>query len=225
MPGQDWRNGISWVFANGGNIATQENGKWVGQLSSANSVKGLTEWQNLAKNATVAPKDGKDAEPWTAFNNGENAMFMAPSWARWSVDKSKTADLGAFALPGTDGGAAPVFAGGSDLGIAAKSKNQDQAFDLLKLIYSDDYQKLLAKNGLGPANSSFTDLMGTDEFAKAAISAASNSKLTPTSPNWAGVETSNVMEAFFGKIASGADVATAAKETDAALEKALNASS
>ncbi|KYH45058.1 extracellular solute-binding protein [Branchiibius sp. NY16-3462-2] len=225
LPGQDWRNGISWVFANGGNIATQENGKWVGQLASPNSVKGLTEWQTLAQKATTAPKDGKDAEPWTAFNNGQSAMFMAPSWARWSVDKAKTADLGAFALPGVDGGAAPVFAGGSDLGIAAKSKNQDQAFDVLKLIYSDDYQKLLAKNGLGPARSNFTDLMGSDEFAKAAISAASNSKLTPTSPNWAGVETSNVMEAFFGKIASGADVTTTAKETDATLEKALNASS
>lgn len=225
LPGQDWRNGISWIFANGGNIATQEGGKWVGQLSSPGSIKGLTQWQNLAKNATVAPKDGKDAEPWTSFNNGEAAMFMAPGWAGGSVDKSKTSDLGGFALPGTDGGAAPVFAGGSDLGIAAKSKNQDQAFDLLKLMYSDDYQKLLAQNGLGPANSNFTSLMGSDEFAKAAIAAASNSKLTPTSPNWAGIETSNVMEAFFGKIASGADVASTAKATDAELEKALNASS
>ncbi|MFC6715964.1 ABC transporter substrate-binding protein, partial [Branchiibius cervicis] len=24
VPGQDWRNGISWLFANGGDIATQE---------------------------------------------------------------------------------------------------------------------------------------------------------------------------------------------------------
>lgn len=224
VPGQDWRNGISWIFANGGDIAVQENGKWVGKLSSPNSIKGLTEWQNLAEKATVAPKDGKDAEPWTSFNNGEAAMFMAPGWAGGSVDKSKASDLGGFALPGTSGGAAPVFAGGSDLGIAAKSKNQTEAFNVLKLIFSDDYQKLLAQNGLGPANSQFTSLMGSDEFAKAAIAAASNSKLTPTSPNWAGIETSNVMEAFFGKIASGADVASAAKETDATLEKALNAS-
>jgi N,N'-diacetylchitobiose transport system substrate-binding protein len=222
LPGQDWRNGISWIFANGGDIAKQEGGKWVATLSSPESVKGLTELQGLYEKATTAPKDGKDAEPWTAFNNGEAAMFMAPSWARWSVDEKKAADLGGFALPGVDGGAAPVFAGGSNLGISAKSKNQDLSFDLLKLIYSDEFQQQLAKNGLGPANDSFTGLMGDDEFAKAAVAAASNSKLTPASPEWASVESASIMEEFFGKIASGEDVASAAKATDDKLNAALN---
>lgn len=222
LPGQDWRNGISWIFANGGDIATQEDGTWVGKLSSPESVKGLEQWQQLAEKATTAPKDGKDEEPWTSFNNGEAAMFMAPSWARWSVAEDKADDLGAFALPGTDGQAAPVFAGGSNIAVSAKSKNQDLAFDVLKLIYSDDYQQLLAKNGLGPANDEFTSLLGDDEFAQAAIAAASNSKLTPTSPNWAAVESSSLMEEFFGAIANGEDVATTAKATDAKLETELN---
>lgn len=222
LPGQDWRNGISWIFANGGDIAKQEDGKWVATLSSPESVKGLTELQGLYEKATTAPKDGKDAEPWTAFNNGEAAMFMAPSWARWSVDEKRADDLGGFALPGVDGGAAPVFAGGSNLGISAKSRNQDLSFDLLKLIYSDEFQQQLAKNGLGPANDSFTGLMGDDEFAKAAVSAASNSKLTPASPEWASVESASIMEEFFGKIASGEDVASAAKATDDRLNAALN---
>lgn len=222
LPGQDWRNGISWIFANGGDIAKQEDGKWVATLSSPESIKGLTELQGLYEKTTTAPKDGKDAEPWTAFNNGEAAMFMAPSWARWSVDEKLAADLGGFALPGVDGGAAPVFAGGSNLGISAKSKNQDLSFDLLKLIYSDEFQQQLAKNGLGPANDSFTGLMGDDEFAKSAIAAASNSKLTPASPEWAAVESASIMEEFFGKIASGEDVASAAKATDDKLNAALN---
>ena len=101
-------------------------------------------------------------------------MFMGPSWARWSVAEDKAKDLGAFALPGVDGGAAPVFAGGSNIAISAKSKNQNGAFDVLKLIYSDEFQQQLAKNGLGPANDKFTALMGDDEFAKAAIAAASH---------------------------------------------------
>lgn len=222
LPGQDWRNGISWIFANGGDIATQQGGTWVSELSSPESIKGLTELQGLYEKATTAPKDGKDAEPWTAFNNGEAAMFMAPSWARWSVDEKLTDDLGGFALPGVDGGAAPVFAGGSNLGISAKSKNQKLAFDVLKLIYSDDFQKQLATNGLGPANDEFTSLMGDDEFATAAIAAASNSKLTPASPEWASVESASIMEEFFGKIASGEDVAATAKATDEKLNTALN---
>ncbi len=222
LPGQDWRNGISWVFANGGDIATQDGDQWKGALSSPESIKGLTQWQELYSEASDAPVDGKDAEPWTAFNNGDAAMFMAPSWARWSVAEDRADDLGAFPLPGVDGGAAPVFAGGSNLAIAAKSAHQDEAFDLLKLIYSDEYQQQLAENGLGPANEEFTDLLGDDEFAVAAKDAALTSKLTPTSPEWASVESASLMEEFFGRLAAGDDVTDAARAADADLESALN---
>jgi N,N'-diacetylchitobiose transport system substrate-binding protein len=223
LPGQDWRNGISWLFAHGGDIAALESDQWVGKLSSPESIAGLTQWQELFTQASTAPQDGRDAEPWVPFNNGEAAMFMAPSWARWSVEEAKAADLGAFALPGVDGGAAPVFAGGSNIGISAQSQNKELATELLKLIFSDDYQQMLAENGLGPARSEFTALMGDDEFAEAAVTAASTAKLTPASSEWAAVETATVMEEFFGKLAAGEDVATAAAETDAALEEMLNA--
>ncbi|WP_161958527.1 extracellular solute-binding protein [Ornithinimicrobium cavernae] len=222
LPGQDWRNGISWIFAHGGDIAVQEDGQWVGKLSSAESVAGLTQWQELYEGATTAPQDGRDAEPWVPFNNGEAAMFMAPSWARWSVEEAKAEDLGAFALPGVDGGVAPVFAGGSNIAISAQSQHKELAADLLRLIFSDEYQTMLAENGLGPADSEFTSLMGDDEFAEAAIAAASSAKLTPASPEWAAVETATVMEEAFGRIAGGEDVATVAKETDAQLADLLN---
>lgn len=222
LPGQDWRNGISWIFAHGGDIAVQEGDQWVGALSSPESLAGLTQWQELYAGASTAPQDGKDAEAWVPFNNGEAAMFMAPSWARWSVEETKAEDLGAFALPGVDGGVAPVFAGGSDIAISAQSQHKDLSADLMRLIFSDDYQTMLAENGLGPANAEFTDLMGDDEFAQAAISAAANAKLTPASSEWAAVETGSVMEEFFGRIASGEDVATVAAETDAQLEDVLN---
>ena len=41
LGGQDWRNGISWIFANGGDLAKKENGQWVSTLSDAGSMKGL----------------------------------------------------------------------------------------------------------------------------------------------------------------------------------------
>lgn len=222
LPGQDWRNGISWVFAHGGDIAVQEGDQWVGQLSSPESIEALTELQDLYTNASKAPKDGEDAEPWTAFNNGDAAMFMAPGWARWSISEDLTENVGAMALPGTDGGAAPVFAGGSNIAISAASPDQDLALEALKLIASEDYQTMLAKNGLGPSNSDYNDLIGDDEFAEAGRAAASNAKLTPASAGWAGVETDRIMEEFFAKIAQGGDVATEAAAVDAALNDALN---
>ncbi|PFG34797.1 extracellular solute-binding protein [Sanguibacter antarcticus] len=225
LPGQDWRNGISWIFANGGDIAVQEDGTWTGTLSSPESIEGLTQLKAIYDGVSKAPKDGEDAEPWTAFNNGDAAMFMAPGWARWSIAEDLVENVGAFALPGVDGGAAPVFAGGSTIAISKASPNQELSLELLELIYSDDYQTMLAENGLGPANSTFNSLMGggeQDEFTVAALAAAENAKLTPAAASWAAVEQSKIMEEFFAKIAQGGDIATEAAAADAALDKALN---
>lgn len=221
LGGQDWRNAISWIFANGGEIATQEDGKWVGQLSSPESQEGLKQLQELYSNGTNAGADTTDAELWVPFNEGESAMFMAPSWAQGSIELDE-GKFGPLALPGADGGAAPVFAGGSNIAISAASPDQDLAKELMKIIFSDDYQLMLAENGLGPANSTFNSEMGDDAFAEAAIAAAESAKLTPPAPGWAGFEGSGELEDFFAGIYQGKDTAEAAAEFDAAIEKALN---
>lgn len=221
LPGQDWRNGLFWLFANGGSIASVEGGKWVGGLSSPESQKALAQIQDIYTNGTKAPKDGLDEEPWVPFNEGDSAMFIAPGWARWSVKEDvKFAPL---AVPGVEAGTfAAGLAGGSNLAISAKSKNQDLALELLKVIYSEGYQTMLAKNGMGPAISDFNNLMGDDAFAKAAIASAENSRLTPGSPGWASVEAAKLMEETFGKVAAGGDIVAIAKDADARLGEMLN---
>ena len=247
--GQDWRNGISWIFANGGDLAKYENGSWTSTLSDPNSVKGLTQLQGIFKDASKAPKTAKDQSPWLYINDSDvvkddaknpdkvtgktslaAATIMAPGWAHWSIgdlknDKRVWNDdkFGVFVLPGNDGKPAPVFAGGSNIGISAKSKNQAGSRDLLKIIFSSEYQQMLGKNGLGPANSDYVSSLGNDQFAKALIESASNSKLTPAAPGWATVEASGKLEEFFAKIADGGDVTALAKEYDALITPMLNA--
>ncbi len=221
LGGQDWRNSISWVFANGGSFATQEDGKWVGNLSSPESQEGLKQLQELYANGTNAGVDANDAEVWLPLNEGNAAMMMAPSWARWSIELDED-NFDGFALPGPDGGAAPVFAGGSNIAISAASPDQDLAKELMAIIFSDDYQTMLAENGLGPANSSFNSLMGDDSFAEAGLAAAEEAKLTPAAPKWAGFEESGELEDFFASIYQGKDTAKVAADFDAAIEKALN---
>lgn len=251
LGGQDWRNGISWIFANGGDLAKKENGQWVSTLSDPNTLKGLAQLQDLYRNASKAPADAKDATPWLYVNDTDEvlddagkpvgktslaaATIMAPGWAHWSIGELKTKDgkpvrewnaakFGAFVLPGIDGQPAPVFAGGSNIAISAKSKNQDLARELLKIVFSPEYQQMLGKAGLGPANSDHVSSLGTDEFAKALIDSASNSKLTPAAPGWAAVEGKLVLEEFFGKIRDAADLAALAKEYDAKITPLLNLS-
>ena len=250
LGGQDWRNGISWIFANGGDIAEDQGGKWVATLDSPEALKGLEQLQGIYRNASHAPNDMKDANQYQYLNDSDEvkdadgkvtdklslaaATIMAPGWAHWSIGdlgKNDAGDpvrnwndktFGTFVLPGNDGKPAPVFAGGSNIGISAKSKNPELAKDLMRIIFSEGYQNLLGKNGLGPANSKYTASLGNDQFAKALIESASNSKLTPAAPGWAAIESKNIMEEFFAQIRDSKDLPALAKETNAKLDALLN---
>ena len=86
LPGQDWYNGASWLYTNGGDFAVKDGDKWKGALEDPKSLKGLEQVQELFKNATKAPADANSDQPWVPFNAGQAAMFSAPTWARWSID-------------------------------------------------------------------------------------------------------------------------------------------
>jgi N,N'-diacetylchitobiose transport system substrate-binding protein len=243
--GQDWRNGISWVFANGGELATVEGTTWTSTLSDPNTIKGLTMWQDVYRNASKLPSTERDVSYWDFLNDGTDgaapaaATIMAPGWARWSIGDMTTNDAGEevrdgmadeskfdiFALPGVDGGIAPVFAGGSNIGISATSQHPELAKGLLRIIFSSEYQQMLGENGLGPANSDFMSSLGDDKFAQTMIETAENSKLTPAAPGWAAIEGAFVYEELFQKIADGGDVAALAKEYDEKLTPMLNGQS
>jgi N,N'-diacetylchitobiose transport system substrate-binding protein len=256
LGGSDWRNGISWVFANGGELAKQENGQWVSTLSDPKTVEGLKQLQMLQQKASMAPDTAKDQSPWLYINDTDEATddagttattlsaatIMAPGWAHWSIGdpalgedgKPKRNDagvvirewnpekFGVFVLPGNDGKPAPVFAGGSNIGISAKSQHPELAKSLMKIIFSAEYQEMLGKAGLGPANSNNVSSLGDDEFAKALIDSALNSKLTPAAPGWAAVEGQKLLDELFGKIAQGGDVVALTKEYDNKITPILN---
>ncbi len=248
LGGQDWRNGISWIFANGGDLARNEGGEWKSTLSDPNSVKGLTQLQEIQQAASRAPKTAKDESPWLYINDSDvikdgdkvtgktslaAATIMAPGWAHWSIGDLVKKDgkesrewndetFGVYPLPGNDGKPAPVFAGGSNIGISATSKNQEGARELMRIIFSAEYQQMLGKNGLGPANSDYVSSLGDDAFAQALVASAANSKLTPAAPGWATVEASGKLEEFFAKVADGGDIAALAAEYDALLTPMLN---
>ncbi|HWV77112.1 MAG TPA: extracellular solute-binding protein [Isoptericola sp.] len=243
MGGQDWRNGISWVFATGGELAVKEGDRWVSTLSDPDTVEGLEMWQDVYENASYLPSTEKDVEYWDFLNDGVEktvpaaATIMAPAWARWSIghlvrndegelvrDGMKDADtFGIFALPGVDGGIAPVFAGGSNIAVSAASRSPELAEDVLRVVFSDEYQEKLAAAGLGPANEDAQELMKGDKFGRLMVRTATASKLTPPAPGWASIEEAGVYEELFGRIADGGDVASLAQEYDARLTPMLNA--
>ncbi|MCR2810485.1 MULTISPECIES: extracellular solute-binding protein [unclassified Microbacterium] len=224
--GQDWYNALPFIWENGGEIAVADGDTWDAQLSSDESVAGLLQVQDLMTTASLAPKDGDNAEPWTPYCEGQSIQFSAPNWAFGLASECETATPPAapmvYALPGMDGGAAQVFAGGSNIGISAKSAHPDLAKKALAIILSEEFQTIYGENGLIPARKSLASTLGDTPQAQAFTEAAGNAKLTPASPNWAEVEASRVLEDFFVKIAQGGDVPALAADVDTKIEDILN---
>src|SRR5690606_25188667 len=89
--GEDWRNGVSWIFAYGGDLAKKDGDQWKSSLSDPKTIEGLTELQKLFTNGSNAPVTEADSTPWVNINTQpgatapEAATIIAPGWAHWSI--------------------------------------------------------------------------------------------------------------------------------------------
>src|SRR5437762_7552942 len=128
FPGKYWYAALPFVWDFGGDIATQSGGKWQGSLNSASSQQGLNTLTNLVGSLSRADKTGDEAKQDQAFAQGHVAMIIANGWEvgvitdKTNGNPSLADKLGAFPIPSHNSGqTAPVFLGGSDFGVAAKS--------------------------------------------------------------------------------------------------------
>jgi N,N'-diacetylchitobiose transport system substrate-binding protein len=228
FPGKNWQAMLSFIWDAGGDIAVNENGEWVGELASAESVAGLETVQDIMQNANAAPADTDDAEDYLDFCNGEVGMLMGPGWKIGQITGEDgcpgryDAVLGAFALPGSEGGVAPSFLGGSNLGISAKSENPGLALEFLKVLTSDEFQTEFARIGLIPVKKSLLGQVQGDEAAQAQAQAAEITRFVPSSEYWAEVESGTVLHDMGAAIAGGADVQAEAERADNAVVEILN---
>lgn len=230
-PGQDWRNGLPFIWSEGGELAEQnDDGEWVGAINSPEAVAGLEKVQDIMLNANGAAPDAKETDPQIPWCAGELATLSAPGWVYGSLIAEDNggcpdseSDIGVYALPGESADeTAPVFLGGSNIAIPAQAANQDLAYKAMQIMLSDEYQTILAKNGLTPAKVSLASEMGDTPVAQAAAKAAENVKLTPVAPGWSNVESDLIMETLFSEIAQGNDVQAAADTANDKITAALN---
>ena len=229
FPGKYWFAALPFIWQAGGDIAVKDGDAWAGMLASDESIAGLEQVKTIMDQASGAPKDGDESKDYIAFCNGEIGMLMAPGWKIGQILNEddgcpEMADkIGAFALPGgTAGETAPVFLGGSNLAVSAKSENQDLALDLIKIMVGAGYQEQFASAGTIPALKSLLGQVNGDDAAKAQATAATNSRFVPSSENWAGIEASTVLPDMLVAIAQGGDVASEAQKANDAIVSQLN---
>lgn len=230
--GQNWYELAQFIWDEGGQIAVNNNGTWQAQLESAASMKGIQDYVDYFKAASTGPADNDEMNPpqYDIFHQGRIGMMIGNLWEVGSAigtdGKLKADQVGVFAIPGhVDGTTVPVFLGGSDLGIAANSKNQQAALDWLKLENSEKYQQLSAQAGNIPALKSVAAAIGPDNpnLQVGAAEAAAGSRFTPNDPRWASVEANNPIKAMMTQILTGkASIADAAKAADQQIDQIMN---
>jgi N,N'-diacetylchitobiose transport system substrate-binding protein len=222
FPGKYWYAALPFVWDFGGDIAKQSGGKWQGSLNSSSSQQGLTTLANLVTKLSRADKTGDEAKQDAAFSQGHIAMIIANGWEVGVITDPKAGNpalaskLGAFPIPSHNAGQqAPVFLGGSDFGVAAKSAHRDLANAWIQTF--TDQKNMTQMATVGGVIPNTTSLLGLGQGLNAVFySAAKNSKFVPNSENWANVENANVIPDMLVKIFTGQQAipdATAAAST------------
>jgi N,N'-diacetylchitobiose transport system substrate-binding protein len=219
FPGKYWYAAAPFVWDFGGDIATQSGSTWKGSLNMPQSQQGLTVLNNLVSKLSRADKTGDEAKQDQAFAQGHIAMIIANGWEvgvitdQKSGDPSLKAKLGAFPIPSHNPGqTAPVFLGGSDLGISAKSQHAALAQEWVDLLGGTKFQsQMVTVGGVIPNTTTLVSLSSGLPAVFAA--AAKNSRFTPNSPNWANVESANVLQDMLVSIFTGKSSIPAATST------------
>jgi N,N'-diacetylchitobiose transport system substrate-binding protein len=225
FPGRYWDGAVPFVWDAGGEIAVQDGDTWTGTLDSAESVKGLTTLKNLVEKYSKAPVDGDETKNLDAFKTGDVGMMIDSWWAPGALNTGDLkGDVGAFVLPGTAAGStSPVFIGGSDLAVSAKSAQRDLAVEWIKILTGVEVQTELAGAGVIPnQEAAFVGHRG-DPFLAVADAAATNSRFTPVSPYWVNVVVGQVLEDMLERIFSKkATVEEATKEASEQITTIMN---
>jgi N,N'-diacetylchitobiose transport system substrate-binding protein len=232
LPGQEWYTLLSFIWDHGGDVAKDKNGTFTATLNTPQAQAGINFYKQLYDaSGTTAPKDTDEANPTQsdvmAKDGGHVAMMIGLPWEEAGVatdDPQLSSQLGAFPIPSaTPGKTAPVFLGGSDLGIAANSKNSAAAQAYLALLAGSKYQGLLADNGSVPGTSNDLTGLSANPVGPAMGLASKDGKVTPITPNWATVEAgNNPLKTMLTAVLSGQkSTQQAVQDADAALNKIL----
>ena len=234
LPGQYWYAAMSWVKSTSGDIAKQDGGKWVGQLSQPASIQGLQRWVDMVKKYSKADPTKNENDQAGIFAQGESAMFYGNTWEQGAaeqikkdpndpnsplVDTKVKGKLASAAMPEI-----PSFLGGSNLGITEKSQNKQLAAQWIKYFTDSTSMAGLIKANALPNSTALLDKAATDNPALGpAAAAAKNSWFTPQAEKWADVEKGNVLQTMLTDILTGKkSVADGAKWADDQLNATLN---
>ncbi|GAA3993699.1 extracellular solute-binding protein [Allokutzneria multivorans] len=203
---------LPFVWAAGGEIARQDNGKWSSTVDSSAARAGIARYTELLKDDICPPaqcaQNGGDASV-QQFVSGKAAMTIGGNFNRQAVEAG--AAKGKYAvvpLPGTAAGSvAPAFAGGNLLGVLKSTQRRTLAKDFMQLLGGKQYQeKLYRAMGNLPTFSDLQRTLGAnDPFVKPFITTSeAGTRFVPATPAWAKIDAQAVLPNMIQQVITGA---------------------
>ena len=154
-----------------------------------------------------------------AFKTGDVGMMIDSWWAPGGPEHRRPEGRRRRLRPAGDraGSTSPVFIGGSDLAVPARSARRSLAVQWIEILTGLEVQTELAGAGVIPnQEGAFVGHQG-NPFLAVADAAATNSRFTPVSPYWVNVVVSQVLEDMLERIFS--ESATVEEATTEASEQ------
>jgi len=242
----NFTNGIvSFIWGAGGQVAVQQGGKWVAQLNSPQSEAGIQFYANLLLKEHVSPtkyvgqtelgapgatSGGSDED----FAKGTLDMYIDGPWAESSlkaVSAKNESQWASFPIPSQNGpNPAPAFAGGSDLGVWAKSQNKTAAWDLVSVMDNPANATTFANSqGFFPE---FTSQLSNPTYANSPLlsgfaKAAGYTQISPlNSKNWGTADaTDQIIPNMMKALMQGANFTATVNKANTELQNVLNTGS
>jgi ABC-type glycerol-3-phosphate transport system substrate-binding protein len=242
----DYTNAIvSFIWGAGGQVAVQQNGSWKAELNSPASEAGIKFYADLYLTQHVSPSKYIGQTELGApgatsggsnqdFAEGKLDLYIDGPWAEGeltAVSKKFESQWASFPIPSESGpNPAPAFAGGSDLGVWAKSPNKTAAWDLITEMDNPSNATTFANSqGFFPE---FTTALSNPAYSSSPVlsgfaKAAGFTQISPlNSKNWATADaTDAIIPTMMKALMQGANFTTTVNKANTELQNVLNTGS
>ncbi|UGY90823.1 sugar ABC transporter substrate-binding protein [Streptomyces gobiensis] len=203
----------AFIWGAGGELATETGGAWKGAVHTPRAVTGVRFYTGLAT------KDGTSTKAATTWNEadlvdnikrGKVAMAVSGSWTPAAIVEDKPdlqGKLAAAPIPGPNGGISPSFLGGSHLSVFNESKNQELAWEFIRLMATSGYAEQWAEqSGYFAGRSSLVEKArgaGDPLVAPFAQQMAEAGKTVPVTPKYGEIQGKKTLAQMLQAILSG----------------------
>jgi N,N'-diacetylchitobiose transport system substrate-binding protein len=167
-------------------------------------------WKRRRRSFSRANKTGDEAHPQQAlvFAKGTVGSFIGNGW-EWPYaldpklgNPALEGKINAYPMPShVTGKYMPTFLGGSNLAVPVTSKNKDLATDWIAAYTSTANETLMATaGGVIPNTTTLAKVNASKPTLAPFAEAAKYSWFVPSTPNWANVESANVLQSMLSNI-------------------------